>query len=157
VVEECLTPYRPARYPGWPVDGLLTIGELARAARVPVSTVRYYERRGLLAPLARSPGDYRVFTRAELERLRFIRAAQQNGFRLEDIRLLLDLRDGKGDPCGEVGGVIEARVSAVREQLAELERVRGVLERALSWCRDPQVRGRCRVLDDLGRRASDAD
>jgi len=139
------------------VDDSLTIGELARAAGVPVSTVRYYERRGLLAARARSPGDYRLFTRVELERLRFIRAAQKSGFRLEDVRLLLALRDGEGDPCGDVRGVIETRVAAVREELAELERVRGVLERALSWCCDPDVRGRCRVLDDLGRRARDAD
>ncbi len=75
-----------------------TIGKLAKAAEVPVSTVRYYEKRGLLTPDQRTPSSYRLYGEESLQRLRFIRAAQTSGFTLEDIAMLLDLREGSLDP-----------------------------------------------------------
>lgn len=62
-----------------------TIGQLARAVGVPTSTVRYYERIGLLQPDGRTAGNYRLYGKEALECLRFIRAAQATGFTLEDI------------------------------------------------------------------------
>ena len=56
-------------------ERLFTIGELARAADVPTSTVRYYEREAILRPTGRSASNYRLYSGADLERLRFIRAA----------------------------------------------------------------------------------
>ena len=56
-----------------------TIGQLARAAGLPTSTLRYYERAGLLEPTGRSEGNYRLYGEEALERLRFIRAAQATG------------------------------------------------------------------------------
>lgn len=53
-----------------------TIGSLARIAAVPTSTVRYYERRGLLKPQSRSAGNYRLYDEQTLRRLRFVRSAQ---------------------------------------------------------------------------------
>ena len=67
----------------------LTIGELAEAAGVPTSTVRYYERAKLLKPSARSPSNYRLYSARELERLRFIRAAQATGFTLDEAAPML--------------------------------------------------------------------
>ena len=65
-----------------------TIGQLAKEANVPTSTVRYYERVGHLQPDGRSSGNYRVYSPAALKRLRFIRAAQATGFTLDDITTL---------------------------------------------------------------------
>ena len=56
-----------------------TIGELAKAAEVPSSTVRYYERARLLEPQGRTGGNYRYYTQESVHRLRFIRAAQAGG------------------------------------------------------------------------------
>jgi DNA-binding transcriptional MerR regulator len=70
---------------------ILTIGQLAKAAEVPTSTVRFYERRGLIGPDACTRANYRTFTAQTLERLRFIRAAQASGFSLKDIREMLAL------------------------------------------------------------------
>ncbi|HEX9867840.1 MAG TPA: MerR family transcriptional regulator [Candidatus Tectomicrobia bacterium] len=76
-----------------------SIGQLARAAGVPTSTVRYYERIGLLHSDARTAGNYRRYGQETLEYLRFIRAAQRTGFTLEDITALLQLRDVTPDLC----------------------------------------------------------
>jgi len=69
-----------------------TIGALARAAEVPTTTVRYYERTGLLPPEGRSGGNYRSYSVRSLERLRFIRAAQANGFTLDDVKRFYEER-----------------------------------------------------------------
>ena len=132
-----------------------TIGHLARAADVPTSTVRYYEQRGLLRPERRTESNYRMYGPASLRRLRFIRIAQQTGFTLEDIALLLRLRDGAtGNTCKQVETLVDQRLSHITEQLRELRRVQKVLKSTLDWCRNPRVRGRCRVLDDLDGRAA---
>ncbi len=118
----------------------LTIGELAKAADVPTSTVRYYERAGILRPSGRSAGNYRVYSQSELERLRFIRAAQATGFTLEDVKALL-----RPAACGKVQGLIEERLADVAE--------RRVLRASLTECREHEESGRCRVVDELTARS----
>ncbi len=129
----------------------LTIGELAKAAEVPTSTLRYYERAGILRPSGRSAGNYRVYSATELERLRFIRAAKATGFTLDDIRSLL-----RPAACGKVQGLIEQRLSDVSERLRELRHVQKVLRASLSECLEHEETGRCRVVDELTARSKGA-
>lgn len=126
-----------------------TIGGLARAAGVPVSTVRYYERRGLLTPDEWSRSRYRLYHEAALKRLRFIKAAQASGFSLEDVTALLDLRDQTGKPGPVVRAMIEARLADVRERRASLGQVQAALERALAECRRAGSGKKCPVIDGL--------
>jgi MerR family mercuric resistance operon transcriptional regulator len=126
-----------------------TIGALARAAEVPTTTVRYYERAGLLPPEGRSGGNYRSYTDRSLERLRFIRAAQANGFTLDDVKRLLQFQDGVLEPCKEVQSLIEARLRDLEERLAQLRTVRSVLRSSLEVCHHGEASGRCEILDGL--------
>lgn len=126
----------------------LTIGELAKAADVPTSTVRFYEREGLLQPSARSASNYRLYAEEDLERLRFIRAAQATGFTLGDVKALL-----RPAPCDKVQSLIEYRLGEVSRRMAELRHVKGVLERSLRTCREHAPSGRCQVVDDLSSSA----
>ena len=91
----------------------LTIGELANAAGVPSSTVRYYERAGLLRASARSASNYRLYSEQDLQRLRFIRAAQATGFTLLDVTQLL-----RPAACGKVQDLIEERLKEIRTAMA---------------------------------------
>ena len=131
-----------------------TIGHLAKEAGVPTSTVRYYERIGLVAPDGRSSGNYRVYTTQALERLRFIRAAQATGFTLDDVTALLNLRDGTTVPCKEVQTLVEERLVDTEQRLQNLHHVQQVLKASLSMCRRSKRTGRCRVIDDLTEVAS---
>ena len=126
----------------------LTIGELAKAADVPISTVRYYERARILRPSGRSAGNYRFYTESELERLRFIRAAQATGFRLDDIKALL-----RPAACAKVQSLIEDRLSEVGERMKELRHVQRVLRASLEECRAHEATGRCKVVDELSVKA----
>jgi len=96
-----------------------TIGQLARATGIPTSTVRYYERIGLLRPHGRTAGNYRVYSEEAVERVRFIRAAQATGFTLEAITALLDLRDGTTAVCQAVQVLLEERLSDVVKRMAD--------------------------------------
>lgn len=126
----------------------LTIGELAEATGVPTSTIRYYERAGLLRPHGRSRSNYRLYSREELERLRFIRAAQTAGFSLDDVTVLL-----RPAACEKVQGLIEERLAQVGDRMKELRRVQRVLKNSLSECLEHEESGRCRVIEKLSATA----
>ncbi len=126
-----------------------TIGQLARAADVPTSTVRYYERRGLLRPDSRSEGNYRIYGGAALERLLFARSAQAAGFTLSNISALLRFRDGDAAPCQEVQTLITSRLDQVTEQMDHLEHVQRMLRKWLRVCREAERTGQCGVLEGL--------
>lgn len=132
-----------------------TIGSLARAGGVPVSTVRYYERRGLLAPASRTGSRYRIYDRSSLRRLRFLRLAQEMGFTLNDIGRLLELREAAEGCCSETEAILAERLRATEERIAQLEQARATLEASLEWCRSDHVEGHCPVLEDLEARALD--
>ena len=127
---------------------LFTIGEIAEAVDVPTSTVRYYERQGILKPSRRSVSNYRLYTEEDVQRLRFIRAAQATGFTLNDVTELL-----LPAPCGKVQKLIEERLETVAGRLRELRHFQRVLKGSLETCRDHEESGRCEVIDTLSTSA----
>ena len=131
------------------VDKPYTIGELAGAAEVPTSTVRYYERVGILRPTGRMSGNYRYYDERALDRLRFIRAAQATGFQLDDVRMLLELADGETSRCREVQTLIEDRLADVSRRLKSLRHVENVLREAHRLCQEAEATGHCEVIDML--------
>lgn len=131
------------------MKGHLTIGALARAAGVPTSTVRYYEREGILRPRSRSKSNYRLYSEADLNRLRFIRAAQVTGFTLDDIAAIL-----RPTSCTQVQARIEQRLAAVARRRKGLRQLERVLSGALEACRSHEQTGRCKVVSDLSASAA---
>ena len=115
------------------MDGY-SIGELANAAGVPTSTIRYYERSGLLRPDFRTGGNYRGYSEGSLERLRFIRSAQGTGLSLQDITALLELTFSDEPPCDEVLSLMRKRLGEIRERIKELQHVERVLTKSLNEC-----------------------
>src|SRR4051794_9407174 len=100
-----------------------SIGELAREAGVPTSTVRFYERRGLLKPETRSQSNYRLYGPQSVERLKFIRAMQSTGFSLSDIRALFELAFSNEPPCAEVLALARNRLVDVRQKIKDMRRI----------------------------------
>lgn len=127
----------------------LSIGDLAAKAGVPTSTIRYYERSGLVSPASRSDSNYRLYDQESVDRLRFIRAAQSAGLTLADIRTLLEYRDGVASPCGEVRSLIEHRLLLIQEKMKEFRHVQRVLKSYLSVCKKADEEEPCQVLDQL--------
>jgi DNA-binding transcriptional MerR regulator len=111
-----------------------TIGQLATAAGVPVSTVRFYERAGLVKPDFRTGGNYRGYSAATLERLKFIRSAQATGLSLHDIESLLQLTVSTDEPCDEILALMRTRLEEIRARIRELRHVERVLTKSLTDC-----------------------
>lgn len=121
----------------------MTIGALARAAGVNIETVRYYERRGLLAPPARSGSGYRQYDDDALWRLRFVARAKRLGFTLSEIGELLA---SDASPCADA--VVDAATAKLRTldaQVRELAITRARLEQLLRACADGHA-GDCAAL-----------
>jgi len=134
-----------------PMNGtVLRIGELARRARVPADTIRYYEKIGLLAPPDRTRSGYRSFDDGAVTRLRFIRRAQDLGFTLEEIGALLTLRVGHGASCAEVRVRATARLTVIERKIERLERMRRGLTELIADCGRRRPSADCPILEALG-------
>jgi len=128
----------------------LTIGQVAESAGVPATTLRYYEREGVLAPTVRSAAGYRLYDANAVDRLEFIRSAQAVGFTLDDVRMLLDFDSGNGKKkCkSEVQELIQKRLSQVEQKMSDLRRVRTALSAALEVCQRSKGET-CPVLGEI--------
>jgi MerR family copper efflux transcriptional regulator len=110
----------------------LTIGRFAAAEGVGVETVRFYQRRGLLALPERRGSGYREYSDADRWRLAFIRRARTLGFTLGEIRDLLGPAEARS--TGEIVLAAEARLEAVDRQISELAQLRCRLRRLIQVC-----------------------
>lgn len=124
------------------------IGALAKHAGVRIDTVRYYERRGLLAPRSRLGSGYRRYGELELARLRFIRRAQALGFSLKEVRQLLALSSRRD--VSRVKRVAQQKLAEVEERIAALERVRSGLSTLIAACPGHGRAANCPILNALG-------
>jgi DNA-binding transcriptional MerR regulator len=111
-----------------------SIGQLARLVGVPTSTVRFYERIGLVKPDFRTGANYRGYTLASTDRLRFIRSAAETGFSLEDIKTLLKLSHTAEPPCDQVLGLMRRRLVEIRQRIENLRHAEKVLANSLRRC-----------------------
>ena len=109
------------------MEEYLRIGELTQQVEVAPSTVRYYEEIGLLPPAARTESGYRVYHRADVERMRFIQRAKTLDFSLEEIKEILNLREHGEAPCAYVINRIEAKLEEVDHKMAALVRLKAEL------------------------------
>lgn len=125
------------------VEGAMTIARLGAAAGVGVETVRYYQRRGLIAVPA-SAGSVRRYGPEDLRRLRFIRRAQAAGFTLDEIGELLAL--DRTDDRARVRELATERLAALDSRIAELEQSRSALERLRDRCASGR-KGPCPILE----------
>jgi DNA-binding transcriptional MerR regulator len=105
----------------------LTIGDVARRADVAPTTLRYYEKIGLLAAPSRTGGQRR-YDDTVLTRLEVIGLCKAAGFTLEEIAVLLD-DDAPGRPASRV--LAEAKLADIDAQIATLTRARGIIEWAM--------------------------
>lgn len=125
----------------------MTIGQLAAAAGVNVETVRYYQRRGLLAPPARPPGSIGRYAPAAFTRLRFIKRAQSLGFSLDDVQALLSLDDGQS--CARAKRVAQHKLQEVQERIHRLQVLEGALGELVKRCARTKSRVSCPLIDAL--------
>lgn len=125
------------------------IGEAARQSGVGVEAIRYYERTGLIPPPARSAAGQRLFSPADIARLRFVRRCRDLGFSIPDIRQLIGLAEAETPPCAEAEEIGQRHLRGIRDKRVELERLEVALLGLLNGCRND--RPDCALLRGLMR------
>ena len=111
----------------------IRIGEVAARAGVSIDTVRYYERRRLLPRASRTQGGFRVFTGDAVERVRFIKQAQELGVSLDEISALLTTGGGANE-CRSVRDLLRAKLVELDRRLKTMRDFRGTLANHLAKC-----------------------
>lgn len=124
----------------------MTIGALAEAGAVGVETVRYYQRRGLLAQPQRPQGGVRRYGADAVARLGFIRRAQDVGFTLDEVRTLLML--GETPNCRGARALAAQKLQVVKARLRDLQRVRRALTELIERCDAGRAR-HCPIIESL--------
>lgn len=126
--------------------GTLNRSQLAEAAQVNIETLRYYERRGLIPEPPRSAANYRRYPHRTVERVRFVKHAQDLGFSLEEIKELLSLRATTGARSGEVRKRAQKKIDEVTGRIHSLERIRAALQHLVQQCSGEGAIEDCTIL-----------
>jgi MerR family mercuric resistance operon transcriptional regulator len=127
----------------------LTIGSLAESAGVHVETIRFYQRKRLLAEPHRTFGRIRRYGEVDVARVRFIKSAQRLGFSLDEVAGLLRLEDGTH--CDEARAAAEHKLVDVRAKLADLRRMETALAQLVRQCAASSGHVRCPLIAALGQ------
>ena len=137
---------------------MMTASVLAKRAGVPLFTVRYYTRIGLLKPSRDLRNGYRVYKQSDKDRLNFISAAKDLGFILSEIEEILDNAVHGDSPCPMVREIVERRIEENREKIRDLERLQTRLEGAAELWKtmkdsEPDGHSVCRLIESFGETA----
>lgn len=132
----------------------LTIGALAKRVGVPIDTIRYYEREGLLPEPARRASGYRSYGEGSVAQLRFIRRAKALGFTLEEIGELLRLSTDRLGGVEAIKQRARHRLLAIEARIAEFERIRDGLRALIDACPGRGRPGQCPILRALNDEVS---
>jgi len=135
----------------------LTIGQLAKAAKVNIETIRYYERRGLMPEPPRLESGYRQYSPDFVVRIRFIKRAQELGFSLKEITELLALRVDPQTSCSEAKRHAQAKIANIEGKIQTLQRMRQTLIELAAVCDEDGTTGDCPILEALNSGNSQAE
>ena len=132
----------------------MTIGKAAGDAGVGVETIRFYERQGLIERPRKPVGSgVRVYPPETVERIRFIREAQQIGFSLREIRDLLALRADPSADSSEVRQQAVAKLQEVQRKIEQLERIGAALEVLIAACPGRGGLQACSIMEAITLRS----
>ncbi|WP_273440620.1 MerR family transcriptional regulator [Sedimenticola selenatireducens] len=125
-----------------------SIGQMARIGNCKVQTIRYYEQIGLLPEPERSAGNQRIYNRAHMNRLGFIRHSRELGFSLDRIKEILALTDDPSHSCETVDQIARRHLLEVESRIKRLQSMRKELKRMIDRCSGNKVAD-CRIIEAL--------
>lgn len=129
-------------------QGLHNIGEASAQTGVSAKMIRHYESTGLIPPATRTFANYRLYSEADLHRLRFIKRSRTLGFSMKQIEQLLGLWSDPGRSSAEVKQLALAHARDLSNRIAEMQAMQRTLERLAQHCHGDD-RPDCPILDDL--------
>lgn len=126
----------------------MNISQAASVAGLTSKTIRFYEQQGVIPPASRSANGYRVYSKQQLDILRFIKRSRDMGFSLDESRELLKLSLDPSRTSASVKQKAEQQITRINQQIEALQQMRSVLEAAVNRCRGDES-AECPILDQL--------
>ena len=126
----------------------MNIGQASAASGVSAKMIRYYEQTGLLPPAERTGSGYRVYTFADVDRLRFVRRARDLGFLVAEVSNLLALWNDRSRHSADVKRVAQQRIAERRGRMDDLRQMVATLTALVDSCAGDE-RPDCPILAGL--------
>lgn len=130
------------------------IGEAAQRSGVSAANIRYYEREGLLLPQARGDNAYRLYSDADIHRLRFVRQCRAMDMSQHEVRTLLGLDLNNKADCATASAALDEHLGHVRQRLKELRALEKDLLALRQRCDGSDAQ--CHLIEALHQRADSA-
>jgi len=128
---------------------LLQIGTVAKRAGVNIQTIRYYERRNILKPVEIKDSGYRLYAEDAIKTIAFVKHAQELGFKLDEIKQLLNLRAPSVGRCDSVRNKSNLRLSDIQEKIRMLKAMERTLKKLIKDCENNKTSKGCPIIDSL--------
>lgn len=107
---------------------LYTVGEMAKVLGMPASTLRYYDKEGILPGVERSNGGMRMFTDKDYEWLKVVECLKKSGLSIKEIKAYAEMVDRGDDSLQERLALFQSRQDLVKKQIADLQEILDFLE-----------------------------
>jgi len=127
----------------------MRIGQIAKETGLNVQSIRFYEREGLLPSVDRSTSGYRIYQKDSIQRIQFIKHAQEVGFSLKEISELLSLKVNPDGSCHMVQQIAAEKLKQLEERLESIERMKLTLSSMMEMCDEGLPARACPILEAL--------
>lgn len=131
----------------WPVN----VGMVSRLSGLTPKMVRHYEAQGLLGEIRRSGGGYRLYTREDVQTLRFIQRCRSVDFILEDIERLLKMWRSDGEHCADAKALADKHIALMECRIAEMQFMQNALREIVDQCAHGTS---CALIDSMAERSA---
>lgn len=128
---------------------IYTIGEIAKQLNVAASTLRYYDKEGLLPFIERSGGGMRMFKDEDLSGLKIIECLKKTGMPIKDIKHFMDCCMEGDSKIEERLSIIESQRDSVIDQMKELQEMLDMLNYKCWYYETAKEAGTCAVQDNM--------
>lgn len=126
------------------------IGQAAQLSGVSSKMIRHYESLGLLPPIHRSEGGYRLYSDSDIHTLRFIKRARELGFPMDDIAELVNLWHDRQRSSAQVKRITASHLQRLQDRIGQLQAMERSLQQLTAYCQGND-RPDCPILGDLAR------
>ncbi|MCC2616026.1 MerR family transcriptional regulator [Aestuariibacter halophilus] len=127
---------------------MMKIGQLAEQSGVPASTIRYYEKQGLMPATKRGANGYRSYDQSALDRLQLIRFSQNLGFSLHEMPRLMDTGDGVDHE--RVMARLEEKQQELATLISQLQHKHHHMQALIQQLKDVWQQGQCMQPEQVG-------
>lgn len=127
----------------------MRIGLLSKKSNVPIETIRYYEKEGLLPEPKRAENNYRIYEKRHLERLLFIRNCRAFDMSLEEIKALLEATTLPEESCYSVNEIVTEHIGHIESRIEQLQRLKAHLVAIQARCEQDHTVEECTLVDEL--------